>query len=206
MKKTMIAGGTAALAFAAALGGAAFAQQAPAERAPARADANRDGQITQTEFVDARVQRLTAMDTNRDGSITGAERSSAKQARRAERMAGRFDRLDADGNGSISRAEFEARPGAAGNGQRAGRVAARSERMAARREARAPLVIADAQTKAMETFARMDTDNDGAVTVAERRSARQQMREVRQERRAERVARRAGARSQTQSLPAPGSE
>ena len=206
MKKTMIVGGTAALAFAVAIGSAALAQQAPAERPAPRADANRDGQITRTEFVDARIQRLSAMDTNRDGSITGAERAAAKQASRAERMAGRFERLDTDGNGSISRAEFDARPNAARSGPRAGRAAMRGERMAARRNARAPMVIAEAEARTTAAFARIDADNNGVITVAERRSARQQMREVRQERRAERVARRTAARSQTQSPPAPGSE
>ena len=206
MKKTMIVGGTAALALAAAIGGAAFAQQAPAERPSPRADANRDGQITRAEFVDARTQRLKAMDTDGDGAISTAERGSAKQARRAERMAGRFDRLDADSNGSISRAEFDARPGADRPGPRTGRAAMRGERMAARRDARGPLVIAEAEARTTAAFARMDADSDGVMTVAERRNAREQMRGMRQERRAERVARRTAARSQTQSPPAPGSE
>ncbi|MBB5744638.1 EF-hand domain-containing protein [Brevundimonas variabilis] len=209
MKKTMMIGGAAALALSAAVGGAALAQQAPAERSPARADANRDGQITRAEFVDARVQRLKAIDTDGDGTITRAERAGAKQARRAERLEGRFDRLDTDRNGAISRTEFQARPERGGRGpgaDRMGRGGPRGERMAARREARGPLVIAEAEARATEAFARMDANSDGAVTVAERRAARQQMRQVRQERRAERVARRAAPGSQTQSPPTPGSE
>ena len=78
--------------------------------------------------------------------------------------------------------------------------------MAARRDARGPLVIAEAEARTTAAFARMDADSDGVMTVAERRNAREQMRGMRQERRAERVARRTAARSQTQSPPAPGSE
>lgn len=206
MKKTMIAASAAALALTAVIGGVAVAQQAPAESPAASADADRDGRITQAEFVQARVQRLTAMDANNDGSVTAEERAAAKQAKRAERMAARFDRLDTDGNGSISRAEFDARPDRAGRGPRAGKVGQgpRAERMAARRQARGPVVIAEAQAKASEAFARLDANNDGAVTVEERRAACQQMRQTRQERRAERVARRA---TQTPpSPPAPASE
>ncbi len=206
MKKMMIAGGAAALALTAVIGGVAMAQQAPAERPAASADADRDGRITQAEFVQARVQRLTAMDANNDGSVTTEERAAGKQAQRAERMAARFDRLDTDRNGSISRAEFEARPERAGRGPRAGK-GPRTERMAARREARGPLVIAEAQARASEAFARLDVDNDGAVTVEERRGVLQQMREGRQERRAERVARREARGTQTPpSPPAPASE
>lgn len=209
MKKMMIAGGAAAIALTAVIGGVAVAQQAPTERPAARADADRDGRITQAEFVQARVQRLTAMDADNDGSVTAEERAAGKQAQHAERMAARFDRLDTDRDGSISRTEFEARPQRTGRGPRAGKGAGgpRAERMAARREARGPVVIAEAQTKATEAFARLDVNNDGAVTVEERRGARQQMREGRQERRAERVARREARGTQTPpSPPAPASE
>jgi len=209
MKKTMMIGGAAALALAAVMGGAAMAQQAPANAAPPRADADRDGRITRSEFVDARIERLKTLDTDGDGAITRTELATAKQARRAERMTGRFDRLDADRNGEISRAEFEARPDRGGRGPRGDRMrrgGPRGERMAARREDRGPLVIATAEARATEAFTRMDTNSDGAVTVAERRAARQQMRQVRQERRAERVAHRVAAGSQTRSPAAPGSE
>jgi Ca2+-binding EF-hand superfamily protein len=206
MKKTIMISGAAALALAAAIGGAAMAQQTPAERPAVSADANRDGQITRAEFVDARVQRLTAMDTDRDGTITNAERATAKQSRRTDRMASRFDRLDTDRNGSVSRAEFEARPDRGGRGtgrDRMGRGGQRIERMAARREARGPLVIAEAEARTAAAFARMDANSDGTVTMVERRSARQQMR---LDRRAERVARRGAAGTQSRSPMAPGSE
>ena len=210
MKKTIMISGAAALALAAAIGGAAMAQQTPGERTAVRADTNRDGQITRAEFVDARMQRLTAMDTDRDGTVTNAERAAAKQSRRTEQMASRFDRLDTDRNGSVSRAEFEARADRGGRGpgrDRMGRGGQRIERMAARREARGPLVISEAEARTAAAFARMDANNDGTVTLAERRTARQQLRQVRQERRAERMARRSTtAGTQTPSPTAPGSE
>lgn len=196
MKTVLIAGGVAALALTAALGGVAAAQQT--ERPAARADADNDGQITRTEFVEARVRRLTAMDADSDGSVTTDERAAGKSARRAERMSARFDRLDTDRDGSISRAEFEARPLRADKGPGPG---PRGERMAARREARGPVVIAEVRSRATDAFARLDTNRDGAVTVEERRGAREQMRATRQERRAERMARRAAGVAQTPPSP-----
>ncbi|WP_417231553.1 EF-hand domain-containing protein [Brevundimonas sp.] len=213
MKKIYMLGGLAALTFAAA-GGVALAQQAPAAspQRHARADVNADGRISQAEFVQQRVQRLTASDTNRDGTVTVEERQVAMQARRAERMNARFGRLDADSNGSISRSEFDAAHAARGDGarhgargdrsrghrggqhaNRAGDMAQRGGRHGAER---GPVVIADAQARAAETFARLDTDNDGYLSADERRAGRQHMREQRRERMMERH----GAR---QASPAP---
>jgi Ca2+-binding EF-hand superfamily protein len=211
MKKTLMLGGLAALTFAAA-GGVALAQQAPAAspQRHARADANADGRISQAEFVQQRVQRLTASDTNRDGTVTVEERRTAMQAHRAERNAARFARLDADNNGAISRSEFDgahaargegARDGARGErGHRAGRHGNRGGAMAhqgGRHGAdRGPVVISEVQTKAAEAFARIDTNNDGYVSADEGRAARQQMREHRRERMSER-------RANRQTSPAP---
>ncbi len=198
MKKTHIAGGIAALALAGLIGGVAVAQQAPTERRATRADADGDGRISEAEFVGQRVQRLGAVDADRDGSVTAQERQAGQAARRAERMTARFDRLDADRDGAISRAEFEARPARAQRAGKGPRAAQRAERMAAHRDARAPVVIAEAQTRAATAFARLDADADGFVTIEERRAGRVALREVRQERRAERMARRA-----TQTPPSP---
>ena len=217
MKKTLMLGGLAALTFAAA-GGVALAQQAPA--APperhARADADGDGRISQAEFVQQRVQRLTASDANRDGTVTVEERQAAMQAHRAERSAARFDRMDADNNGTISRTEFDTAHAARGDGARGegerrgghhrGRQAARHEGRdmahqggrhgGARGADRGPVVIANVQAKATEAFARMDTNSDGYISAEEGQAARQQMRERMTERRAARQANR-------QASPAP---
>lgn len=209
MKKTMIAGGVAALALMGVVGGVAVAQQAPAptEARQARGDADGDGRISQAEFVQQRVARLTTADANGDGSVSAEESAAGREAMKAQRASSRFDRMDANSDGSISRAEFDAQTAArAERGPRADkgpRGGQRAERMAARREARGPVVIAESQTKATESFARLDADSDGYVTVEERRAGREQMRESRQERRAERMARRG---AQTASPAGPASE
>ena len=205
MKKTHIA--AAAVSLAALIAGGAIAQsanqsaQSPAPR-HARGDADQDGRISQAEFVQARMTRLTALDANRDGTVTAEEARSAMQARRAEHAALRFDRLDTNKDGSISRAEFDApregraerragRPDHAGRGpgrhggaHRMGR-GAEGGPQGAGRMARGPVVIAEAQTKAAEAFTRLDADHDGYLTREERRAG---MREHRQERREQRQA------------------
>ena len=198
MKKTILLGGLAALALATA-GGVAVAQQTAPAPVPhnARGDADGDGRISQAEFVGQRITRLSTADANRDGSVTADEMQAQRQAHRAERQAAQFDRLDADDNGSISRAEFDARPamraegGPNARGPGAGRGGPRPERaarMERRMEARGPVVIAEAQTKAGEQFARLDTDRDGYVTAAERQAQRMERGERRQERRMNRQA------------------
>ena len=214
MKKNYMLGGFAALTIAAAAGGVALAQQAPAgaPQRHARADANSDGRVSQAEFVQQRVQRLTAADTNRDGTVTAEERRAAMQAHRAERNDARFGRLDADSNGAISRSEFDgahaargegARDGARGDrsrGHRGGRQGGRSGDMAhqgGRHGAdRGPVVISEVQVRATEAFARLDANSDGYVSADEGRAARQQMREQRRERMTER-------RANRQASPAP---
>jgi Ca2+-binding EF-hand superfamily protein len=205
--KTLLVGGLAALTLAAA-GGAAFAQQSPTHGM--RADSDGDRRISRTEFVNRQVERLTAMDTNRDGQVTVEERRAAMQARMAARADARFDRLDANNDGVISRAEFEAareagREARADRGvrpMRAGRGPARGQRGMARMDARGPIVIAEAQARAEQTFARLDTDNDGFVTAAEFRAGRQAMREQRRERMTERRAARTAQRQASPQAPA----
>ena len=183
MKKTVVIGGMVAVTFA-ALAGGVMAQQAQANR-QARAQA----EMTQAAFVDARVARLTAADANNDGTVTAEEHQAAHQAKRAERSDARFSRMDTNGDGSISRAEFdaprEARAERAGmRGPRGGRGGDRAARMADR----APVVIAEARTKAEQAFARMDADGNGVVTAAERQTVRGERRARMSERRAERAA------------------
>ena len=189
---TLLAIGTLALA------GTANAQQ----RGLGRADADSDGRISQAEFVSARTARLTEADANRDGAVSREEAQAARQTRGAERRGQMFARLDTDGNGSISQAEFAA-PRAGGAGpERAGRGQRmqRQERRPGRVMARGPVQIEQARTRAAEAFAVLDADRDGYLSEIERQAAPARMREARQERRAERrVAR------QT-SRPAPASE
>lgn len=207
MNKTLVAVGLAALTLAA--GGVAVAQQSAERPQPRalRADTDGDQRLSQAEFVGRRIDRLAAADTDRDGSVTRDEMRAAGEARRAQRAEARFDRLDADGDGAVSKAEFEAR-----REHRAGERADRGPRRAHRaRHGRAghalsergPVVIADGREKAEAAFARMDADQDGYVTAAERQTARAGLREQRRERMAER---RAARRAQQPSPSAPASE
>lgn len=208
MNKTLIAGGLAAMALTVAAG-AAVAQQAQTER-PARvlrADADRDGRISRSEFVDARLVRLTAVDANRDGSVSREEMQAAGQARRAERADARFARLDANSDGSISRAEFDApreARGGRGRDRIRGHRGQHPDRAGMRGGyERGPIAIADARARTEQAFTRLDKDGDGFVTAEERASARLAMREQSRERMVERRV----ARTARQASPqAPASE
>lgn len=222
MQKTIIAGALAAASIAALIGGAAVAQQAPvaattaAQTAPAarqaRAEARRTEPVSQARFVQARVNRLTALDMNHDGTVTAEEMRAGAQARRAEHATQRFDRLDADKNDQISRAEFDAaRPDRAGHrgprdGRRRGAPLAHrlggEGRGPAQRGAHGPTVIADVQTKLTERFARLDADHDGVLSPAERQAGRAVMRQRFQDRRANRQNHAPAATSASPSAPA----
>lgn len=206
MNKTLVAGALAALALAA--GGAAFAQQSP-ERPQTRglrADTDGDQRLSQAEFVNRRVERLAAADSDRNGSVTRDEMRAAAHSRMSRRADTRFDRIDADDDGVISKAEFDARREhrAESRGDRGPRRAHRgAHRRAERRADRGPIVIADAQARAETAFARLDADRDGFITADERRTSRVDRREHRRERMAER---RAARRAQQASPSAPASE
>lgn len=200
MKKTILAAGVAALAVLTT--GVALAQQTPARGA--RADADSDGRISRAEFVDGRIARLTAIDANRDGSISAEERQSGMDTRRNQRVSARFEALDKDGNGSLSREEFTAREPRGDRAQHAGRGGRDGMGRGGHRgggrghggergqgaEARGPMTIAAVQTRLTTQFDRMDANSDGFITAEERTAARSAMREQRDERRAERMARR----------------
>ncbi len=194
--RTTFIGGVAALALAAVAGGA-LAQTPAAPRATSqthaqphalRGDADRDGRLSQAEFVEARTSRLAAMDANGDGSVTREEMRAAMQARMAERASQRFAKLDADGDGAISRAEFDAGHAALGEGPRPHRAMRHAggprgglhrgmnrgprpgQHPDGARE-RGPVVIADVRARATEQFAKLDANGDGFVTAEEQRAA-----------------------------------
>jgi Ca2+-binding EF-hand superfamily protein len=201
MKTMIVLGGVAALA----LSGAAMAQTG--------AQTNGDGQrgwrmdpnarLSQTEFVDRRIARLTAMDANGDGVVAREEMLAGRQARMGERRDRMFERMDADSDGAVTRAEFDAAH-AQRSEQRAERRAERGE-AGHRRGGRGHrgshgmggmrldrdgqgVNIEQARQRATEQFARMDADGDGFVTGAEMRAQNEARRAERQARRAERRA------------------
>jgi hypothetical protein len=53
-----------------------------------RADANRDGRVTEGEMVAAAQARFDAIDSNRDGTLSPEERRAARAQRRAMQRAG----------------------------------------------------------------------------------------------------------------------
>jgi hypothetical protein len=153
--------------------------------------------------VQAKVQaHFAKVDANRDGFVTQEEARAGREGMRAERQERRgeargemFARLDADHDGSISRAEFDARP-ALGKGGRAERKANRMERRAMRGGQRGAMMgrmggrgfemldadkdgkvsMAEASGRALAMFDRVDANRDGTIAPEERRAAREAMR------------------------------
>lgn len=75
-----------------------------------RADANNDGNITRDEFLAGPTQMFARMDANSDGVISANERPQrgerGERGQRGDRP--ERPRLDSDNNGQISQAEFAA--------------------------------------------------------------------------------------------------
>src|SRR5262249_25408687 len=96
--------------------GAATAQNANGggghEHWLADADSNHDGKISRAEFMAARDARFTQMDANHDGSLQANERPHwGGAAQNASATGGHGNRGDANGDGVISRAEYDAQGG-----------------------------------------------------------------------------------------------
>ncbi len=107
---------------------ASAAQTNPAPTTPRpliRQDANRDGVATRAEAIAQADARFAQMDTDRDGRITGGEMRAYRAALHDRMVAsgrdvpvpppggGKHDgmgrRMDPNGDGSVTREEFEAR-------------------------------------------------------------------------------------------------
>ena len=92
----------------------ATALPASAQMGLARADANNDGAVSREEAMQARQKMFARLDRNSDGQISAEEMERARK--RIEAMARMMDsaivlrtqRMDADGNGALSQAEFMA--------------------------------------------------------------------------------------------------
>lgn len=198
MKKTLIAG--AALA-AMLTGSMALAQPTPGKmRGP---DANQDGIVTRDEVRAHARTMFERMDVNKDGKLDKADRDA--------RMAERFKKMDTDGNGQLSQAEMQAardareakrtqvradagdgKPGARGEwrGKRGGpgmgkRGGMRGEglmRLDTNKDG--AVTLAEFEAGAIERFNRQDTNKDGRITQDERDAAREAMKQRWQERKA----------------------
>lgn len=162
----------------------------------AKGDADANGVLTRTEAQAHATQMFAKMDVNKDGKIDATDRA----AQRAERQAKMFANLDADGNGSISKAEWdkhnvdraakrsargdkradagEAREGGKRHGMRGGHHGKRGGHhgmMMGKADVNGDKAISQAefQTAALARFDAADANKDGQVTAAERQAQRE---------------------------------
>lgn len=198
--------------------------QARAEAMFARMDANKDGTITEADRAARQAAMFDRLDADRNGALTrtelaaghGARAGKGKagmmkhdgaaamsEAQKTERGAAMFARLDADGNGAVSRAEFDAMHTARagmGEGKMAGSMdhnmgagmgAGMGDSMGAGMNHAAPggrhammMGAMDGPVtrkafvdRALGMFDRADANRDGTVTQAERQTMRESMRQ-----------------------------
>ena len=78
-------------------------------------DTDGDGSLTAGDFEAARAARFADLDTDGNGQVSEAEFVAHAEAQAAERAANMFARLDADGDGALSRDALEARQGRGGD-------------------------------------------------------------------------------------------
>jgi len=71
-------------------------------------DLDQDGRLTQAEIDDARQGQLAQFDADKDGRLTLKEFEGLWLERMRERMVDHFQRLDADGDGVVTKEEFGA--------------------------------------------------------------------------------------------------
>ena len=103
-------------ALIAALGATQLVAQERGERMDfATLDADGSGEITVEDLDALRDNRFADIDTNGDGSVTEAEFVAHAEAKARDRAAQMFDRLDADGDGALSRDVLESRSGRGGD-------------------------------------------------------------------------------------------
>jgi Ca2+-binding EF-hand superfamily protein len=194
--KTLLIGGAALLASAAAL-----AQVAPVTPAPAQ----RAERVQTRAEVQAKVaEHFAKVDANHDGSITKVEADAAMQAfhakfaeRSKDRRDNSFERLDTNNDGAVSRSEWDA-----GAAQREQRIASRDRNGDGRPDSRGfrhggmrdlggfggrmfetadankdgRVTLSEAQAAALQHFDMADANRDGQITPDERRQLHERMR------------------------------
>ncbi len=94
----------------AAVGGLAVASEPylpKAQKTFDRLDLNKDGKINLAEFMPVAEKRFLGIDVNKDDAVSAAEIDASLQAALERRRNRILANLDADKNGSISRAELD---------------------------------------------------------------------------------------------------
>lgn len=81
-------------------------------------DADNDGTVTLEEFLKPRMDRFAKLDKSSDGVLDAAELTADMQAEGGQRQRMMMARLDADGDGKVTKDEFE---NASHHGRRGGR-------------------------------------------------------------------------------------
>jgi hypothetical protein len=165
-----------------------------------KADADGNGTISRAEAQAGATARFARMDANKDGKIDQADR----QLRRETMKTRRFEQMDTDHNGQLTKAEFMAASGQRGGGRhvaandqgdatmaRRGRGHGRRGGMMgmarmADADRNGAITQAEFQTASLSRFDAMDANKDGQVTQAERQAARAQMKAQWQQQRAAR--------------------
>lgn len=163
-RKTLIAA-----ALLAALAGVAVA--APQTSGRATLDSNNDGAIDKAEAAKhpRLAQRFAQLDANADGRLSADERPQRKGGHGKRGKHGGMQRMDKDGDGRISRAEFDA--GKAQREARRAQFAQQNPEKAARWAARGDRGF---------DFAAVDANRDGYLVRSELRSHHERMRPQRE--------------------------
>jgi Ca2+-binding EF-hand superfamily protein len=110
----MVKGALVGAAVFAALTGVASAQQGDGRcgRLLDRLDADDNGRVERSEVMAAQARRFARLDSDRDGVLTEAQFVDAMVERMGARLERRFDRMDADSDGRLTVIEFQAAAGA----------------------------------------------------------------------------------------------
>ena len=175
----------------------------------AKLDANQDGVLDEADRAARQSQRFAKLDADNDGALTQAELAAGHEARRekvrprranrseasAERKAkwaerreqsagrrgDRFAAMDSDGNGSLSAAEWAAKPkrqdraeGMSANTRRNARHGRRGMGIMKMADANGDGAISleEMRNAALARFDKVDTDGDGTISAAERQAVR----------------------------------
>ncbi|MBL4869997.1 MAG: hypothetical protein JKX72_03475 [Robiginitomaculum sp.] len=139
-----------------------------------KADTDKNGEISQTEFNQIRNQRFIAIDTNTDGLLSVDERKAYKEAQKQDRRDRRFSRLDGNGDGSISRLEFDTSATKNSDKKRGHKMRKHIRKQMIQNPHKPDtnqdgfIDRAEFDAQAAKIFARRDANHDGVLSKADR--------------------------------------